>query len=32
MINKSLDDNYENKELVLHNEMDHEVQNEEFVI
>ncbi len=32
MINKLLDDNYKSKGLVLHNEMDHEVQNEKFVI
>jgi hypothetical protein len=30
--NKSLDDNYRSEELVFHKEMDHEVQNEKFVI
>jgi hypothetical protein len=32
MTNKSWDDNYESKELVLHNEIDHEIQYEKVVI
>jgi hypothetical protein len=32
MTNKSLNDNYKNKELAIHNETDHEVPNEKFVI
>jgi hypothetical protein len=32
MKDKSLDDNYKDKELVLHNEMEYEIQNEESVI
>jgi hypothetical protein len=30
--NKSLDDNCRSEKLVFHKEMDHEVQNEKFVI
>lgn len=32
MMNKSLNDKYKNKESVFFNKMDHEVQNDEFVI
>ncbi len=32
MKNKSLNDNYKSEELVFLNEMDHEVQNEKFVM
>jgi hypothetical protein len=32
MKDKSLDDNYRNKELVVHIEVDYEVQNEKFAI
>jgi hypothetical protein len=32
MKNKLWDNNYRNKELVFHNEMDYEIQKEEFVI
>ncbi len=32
MKDKSLDDNYRSKELVVHIEVDFEVQNEEFMV
>jgi len=32
MMDKSLDDNYRSEKLVLHNEMEYEIQNEEFMI
>jgi hypothetical protein len=32
MKDKSLDDNYKSKELVVHIEVDFEVQNEEFMV
>jgi hypothetical protein len=32
MMNKSLNDNCRSEELVFFNKMDHEIQNDEFVI